>query len=202
MEIRLSNTDADTLRAAICAVLTEQRAEMPASTVGADLLLGRLPTSIQLQAGAEQSLKEEADDFEAAEYFQSLLELGYLVASADGLAEEERDALAHLVESVTNQAADYEALQVHFDDLDTMSDALGRRERLGRVAANLETKEQREEAISFAALIAIADGVLAQPEAEVLFALGEHLSFGKDAVLAVIDQVKNRIQSELERSPG
>ena len=160
---------------------------------------GRLPNAARLIHGAEESLKEHAENPPPdAEYFQSLLELGYLVASADGLAPEERAALAKLVEHATGSVVEQEALQRHFNDLDACSATLGRRERLGRVAANFEDLAAREEAISFAALIAIADGKLAQPEAQVLVELGEHFSFSETDVKAVLGQVVADIRLALE----
>jgi tellurite resistance protein len=53
-----------------------------------------------------------------ARYFQSILELGYLVASADGLAEEEKNALADLLEQVTGKVIDQGQLKLHFQDLE------------------------------------------------------------------------------------
>lgn len=160
---------------------------------------GRFPASARLIHGAQESLQEHSfNPPPDAEYFQSLLELGYLVASADGLAPEERAALAKLVEHATGSVVEEEALQRHFHDLDACSEALGRRERLGRVAANFEDLSAREEAITFAALIAIADGKLARPEAQVLVELGEHFKFSETDVQAVLAQVVAGIKLALE----
>jgi tellurite resistance protein len=179
--------------------LERQSAELPVPAGGAPVVSGRLPNTARLIHGAEESLKEHTyNPPPDAEYFQSLLELGYLVASADGLAPEERAALAKLVEHATGSVVEHAALQRHFDDLDACSEALGRRERLGRVAANFEDLSAREEAISFAALIAIADGKLARPEAEVLIELGEHFSFSQMDVKAVLGQVVAGIKLALE----
>ena len=62
----------------------------------------RLPGTEQLRAGAEAT-RGGADD-QQVRTFQSILELGYLVASADGFADEERRALAALLEQATGAA--------------------------------------------------------------------------------------------------
>ena len=76
---------------------------------------------------------------------------------------------------------------------------LGRRERLARVASNFEDLASREEAISFAALIAIADGRLAEPETNALLELGTHFSFSEGQVKALLAQVVGSIKLALER---
>ncbi len=190
---RLPDVGPERLAVAVRAVLGQQR---DSSASGAARV--RLPALDRLRAGARESVKDEADDARVAEYFQSLLELGYLVASADGLAAEERDALAHLVEQVTGSAVDYDTLQLHFEDLDATCEALGRRERLGRTAANFEDVSERAEAISFSALVAIADGALAEPEMKVLYELGGHFSLAADRVDATVEEVATAIERELD----
>jgi tellurite resistance protein len=184
--------------AAVRAVLARQSAEMPQQVVGAAALIGRLPSPAQLRTGAQQALKEEADDARAAEYFQSLLELGYLVASADGLAADERETLALLLEHATDSAIDRDGLQLHFSDLDATSAALGRSERLGRVAATIDTARAREEALSFAALVAMADGTLEPAEVQVLVELGRHFALSPEQVETVIARVADCLRQQLE----
>lgn len=193
----LPDVEPEQLRAAVRKVLTQQRAQMPDRAVDAHKLMGRLPTTDLLRQTASEAIKEEADDAQAAECFQSLLELGYLVASADGLAGEERAALAALVEYATQSTVDLDMLQLHFSDLDATCAALGRRERLQRAASTFETFQAREEAMGFATLVAIADGTLDPTEVAVLIELGEHFSFSPDQVRTVIDHVVASIKREL-----
>jgi tellurite resistance protein len=160
-------------------------------------LIGRLPAVERLKTGARESAREEATDAAAARYFQSLLELGYLVASADGLAEKERDTLARLVERVTGSAVDRAMLQLHFTELDAISEALGRAERLGRVASEFESGPERQEAISFSALVAMADGALTDTEMNVLLKLGEHFSLSEEEVRALVESVADRVEQAL-----
>jgi len=171
---------------------------MPQQVVQATALVGRLPSPAKLRAGAEQALKEEAEDARAAEYFQSLLELGYLVASADGLAAEERETLALLLEHATDSIVNRDALHLHFTDLDATSAALGRSERLGRVAANLDTERAREEALSFAALVAMADGTLEPAELQVLIELGRHFALSPEQVQTVVARVADCVRQQLQ----
>lgn len=194
----LPDVGAEQLSAAVRAVLAHQSAAMPDTSVDPNALIGRLPSSARLKAGAAESVKDDVADAAAAEYFQTLLELGYLAASADGLADEEREALALLVEHATDAAVDREVLRLHFSDLDASTEMLGRRERLARMAANLETAPARQEAISFATLVAIADGTLEKAEMDMLLELGQHFSMAAEQVQAVIDSVAANIKQELE----
>jgi tellurite resistance protein len=197
-ELDLTDVGPERLQAAVYATLGRQIAATPAPVAGRRCPVGRLPPAARLKSGAEETIKQESDDAYAAEYFQSLLELGYLVASADGLAAEEREALARLVEYASGEVVDQEALRRHFSDLDAACETLGRRERLGRVASNFQEASAKEEAMSFAALIAIADGKLAPPEARVLLELGNHFAFSEREVEAVVGQVVASLRRVLE----
>jgi hypothetical protein len=97
-------------------------------------LAKRGDVATDLQAGASRTMEGDALD-DAARRFQLFLELGYLVASADGFAEEERSSLAHLLEQVTASAVDHTVLELHFSDLAEGVEQMGRRERLARAAA-------------------------------------------------------------------
>jgi tellurite resistance protein len=189
---QLPDVGPERLALAVRAALGRQRdAAAPTRTV-------QLPALARLRAGAAESIKAEAEDARTAEYFQSLLELGYLVASADGLAVEERDALAHLVEHATGAVVSSDVLQLHFADLGATCEALGRRERLGRIAANFDQPGERSEALGFATLVAIADGALTEPERKVLVELGAHFSLSAGQVDEAIEQVAIAIERELE----
>ena len=132
----------------------------------------------------------------SARAFQTVLELGYLVASADGFADAERESLSKLLESITGAALDHATLTLHFLDLDEAVGSLGRRERLARVAADIEGAAA-EEAVSLAALIAIADGQLSASELSVLEELGEHVSLGVERVREIVDDMAQRVEAKL-----
>jgi tellurite resistance protein len=151
-----------------------------------------------LQRGAEQSVAEEPTDVQTARRFLTVLELGYLVASADGFADVERTTLARLLERVTGERVDHRALELHFRDLDDAVESFGRRERLARAAADLEGTEACEEAIGLAALIAMADGRIAAAEHQTLLDLGEHLGISHERVRALIDGMATRVEAELQ----
>lgn len=183
----LTSTDAPRLRGAVAALL----AETPSGEATGPV---RLPTAASLRAGAQAAVAG-ADD-PAARSFVSLLEVGYLVASTDGFPASERDVLADLLEHATGRAVDHAAMRVHFEDLDVGCKALGRRERLLRAAAEFEGEAAREEALSFAALVALADGTLGQLEVLALIDLGANLGMAqKDvvdrvtAIVAAVDRV-------------
>jgi len=189
--IELPAAPPERLAAAVRTVLTEQAERGPT------LVIGRLPTVEALRAGAAESVKNEPIDIDVARYFQSLLELGYLVASADGLAQSEREALALLLEGASSAVVDRDTLLLHFRDLDATTETLGRRERLARVAAGFTDPESRTEALGFAALVAMADGHLAEPELEVLHALGREFSMAPDKVDAAVAALARRIEERL-----
>ncbi len=150
----------------------------------------------RLRAGALQTVADQPDDGTAARRFQSLLEIGYLVASADGLADQEREALARLLEQLTDAVLDRAALELHFRDLDEAVAAMGRRERLGRAAADLDD-DDRDSALGFAAAIAMSDGWLGDAELAVLIELGAHMSIPADRARELVEQVVARVESRL-----
>jgi tellurite resistance protein len=154
-----------------------------------------LPSAARLHAIAEETVRTGEGD--AARCFQGLLELGYLVASADGLADAERDSLAGMLEQVTGHGIDHGAMRVHFADLDDACAALGRHERMRRAAADFESPAAREEALAFAALVALADGEIAEPEVRALVELGGCFGMNEDrvrgALAALVEAVERRI---------
>jgi tellurite resistance protein len=151
----------------------------------------------RLREGARESMAEAPSDADTARRFQNVLELGYLVASADGFHAEERTALARLLESITGAAVDHDALELHFRDLDQAVEALGRRERLARVAAELDDESAAVEAVGLAALIALSDGRLEQLELDVLVELGQHLAWTPERVRSVVEGVAGRVEAKL-----
>ena len=156
----------------------------------------RLPSLARLCQGAAAT--HASSDEAPAQYFQSILELGYLVASADGFAEQEARALAMLLEQATGSAVRRDELELHFKDLEEGCAALGRSERLRRAAADFEDAIGKTEAIGFAALVAGADGVLADAELELLAELGACFGLGRAAVQQIVNGVARDIQRALE----
>lgn len=154
-----------------------------------------LPDAAKLRAGAEAT-RRDSDEAESR-YFQSILELGYLVASADGFAEQERQALAALLEQATGEAVDRKELEVHLQDLEEACLALGRRERLRRAAADFDDSLGRNEAIGFTALVAVADGTLADAEIEALNELGACFEMSRADVEAIVLGVARDIDRAL-----
>jgi tellurite resistance protein len=186
LALDLPSTEPDRLRAAVRSAF----GTLAPSSEG-------LPTRDRLRAGAEQVQKDETSESEAARYFQALLEVGYLVASADGFADEERQALAELLEDATGRAVDQSVLKLHFQDLDQAVQMLGRHERLRRAAADFEDIGSREEALGFATLVAVADGIFAEPEAQALLELGGFMELSEQQIRGVVDRVVARIKKAL-----
>ena len=126
-------------------------------------------------------------------HFLAVLELAYLVASADGLEAAERAVIADLLEKATGRAIDHRAFDAHFYDLDAAVVMLGRRERLARTAAELDTPQTRADAIRFAALVAMADGSLREPEFAVLCEAGSYFDWANERVRALVDDAVARV---------
>jgi tellurite resistance protein len=185
--VDLTRWDPSRLRAAVVALMDDA----PAA------LSGHLPSVTHLKEGAAATLNE--GDMAESAYFQSMLELGYLVASADGFAEEERHALAELLSRVTGSAVEIDVLELHLKDLDDACAMLGRRERLRRAAEDFGDGPTRHEALGFAALVAIADGMLAEPEAGALSELGGFFGMSADEIASTVDDVLQRLNTQLNR---
>ena len=128
--------------------------------------------------------------------FMAVLELGYLAASADGLDAREREAIATTLERVTGIGYDHDAFAEHFADLDAAVEALGRRERLARTAAEFDSDESRADAIQFAALVAMADGALQAPELEVLNEAGHHFAWSQERIHGLVTEAAARVRGE------
>ena len=192
-QIDLPDVDPARLKAAVRAAMEQQTEEMATPSVAPGVLKVKLPSLERLRVGAQEA-QADGDPSELARYFQALVELGYLVAAADGLADEERQVLAELVEHATGKAVDQPALKLHFQDLEEGVGMLGRKERMQRAAAEFEDHVSRCEAISFAALVAVADGKLGAAEARALLELGEIFGLSEGEVRAVLGQVVQSIR--------
>ena len=125
--------------------------------------------------------------------FLAALELAYLAASADGLDEAEREALATVLSAATGSRIDRDTFQSHFYDLDAAVEILGRRERLARTAADFATDDTRADAIKFATLVAMADGRLHDAERGVLLEAGEHFAWNAERIDALIGDATVRV---------
>jgi tellurite resistance protein len=157
-----------------------------------------LPSASRLHESAHAAV--QGDEGAEAAYFQAILEIAYLVASADGFAAEERQALAELIEQLTGKAVDQATLELHFRDLDEACEQLGRRERLRRAAAEIEDGVNRAEAMGFAVLVGVADGRLAEPELRALGELGSVLGLADREVEVIVDRVIDAVKAELGRA--
>lgn len=185
-QVDLSRFGAERLRGAVEAAISGATA-------------GTLPTTARLVQGAKATIESTGDEIsDVSTYFVSILEIAYLVASADGFADEERVALSDLLERITGRAVGHDLLEVHFKDLDDACAMLGRRERLRRAAEDFVEGAFRTEALGFAAIVAMADGKLAEPEINALIEVGGYLGFSKDQVAELVQGVVSRLRAELE----
>lgn len=149
----------------------------------------------RLKSGARAVTNEV--DSTPARYFQALLEVSYLVASADGFADEERDALARMLEHATSRAVTHDVLELHFRDLDESAALLGRAERLLRAASDFEEESSKLDALRFAALVALSDGRLGEPEVTALYDLARGLALGEAQATGALEPLVRELEQAL-----
>ncbi len=175
------DVDADRLLAALCAAVT-----------------GDGPRQARLRTGARECVVAEPSDLTAAHWFQSLVELAYLVASADGFSAEERRSLALLIERATSSTVDHELLERHLGELEVQTEVLGRHQRIARAAAEVSSQPSVDDALAFAALVAMADGRLAGPERATLLEIAGHLEIEPAQVDALVDVLVADVEARLQ----
>lgn len=179
--VAFPDVDPERLLEALCAAVT-----------------GDGPRAVRLRTSASQCLVDEPSDVAAARWFQSLVELAYLVASADGFSDHERESLAHLIERATGRTVDHELLVLHLRELEVQTEVLGRHERFARAAAEVRDQPSVDDALAFAALVAMADGTMAKPEKDALLELARHLEIDplqvESLIEVLVEDVKGRLQ--------
>ncbi|MCA9632506.1 MAG: TerB family tellurite resistance protein [Myxococcales bacterium] len=162
-----------------------------AAPAGVRSVSGRLPSLGHLREG-QDALRRDPDSVDARSQ-RALLECALVVASADRLTAEEQSALESLFEHVLGDPAVGELVETLRAELDGRSIE----DNLSRIAAELSGFEQRERALSFAALAAIADRELAEPEADRLLDLGARFGFGVGEVQRLVDRVAKALRQAL-----
>ncbi|HHH27515.1 MAG TPA: hypothetical protein ENK57_04075 [Polyangiaceae bacterium] len=189
----LPDCDAATLAHAVRAMVEKQAGEVATPTVGPRALLARLPRIDRMEQGAEQLFSSippaSREDEAAGKYFSAIIEACYLVAAADGLAEEEGGAVRELILIATGESLIEQRATELFDSYGKLLEEHGLEARLDAVAERLDDFLAREECMGFAALVAVADGELAEREVVVLMALASRFDFSVGEVQAVVQQV-------------
>lgn len=180
--------------AAVRTLIEQQARDAAAPSVGPLSLSGRIPKLSALESGAAQSSEQAS----VAQYFLGMLEAAFLVAAIDGgVSEAERAALGDLIAQVTNDPDGAKGLSALFDRFGADLTREGMPERLRAVAAHFEDFMAREEALSFATLIALADGSISRKEARGLIELAEHLGYSVGEVQALLDSIATSLKQEL-----
>lgn len=151
----------------------------------------------RLQAGAAQAVTATPTDLDAVNWFQSLVELGWLVSSADGFDDSERTALAALLELLTAEVVDREMLELHLAELASQVEIMGRTQRLARAAQELADQAASDDAVAFAALVAMSDGHLGAAELDELVQLGGFLAIPPERVRALVLALGREVEAQL-----
>lgn len=178
--VALPDVAADRLLDALCATVT-----------------GDGPRAARLRTSARQCVVDEPSDLAAARWFQSLVELAYLVASADGFSPEERASLAVLIERATMETVDHGLLEQQLVDLEAQTEVMGRHQRIARAAAEVKDQPSVDDALAFAALVAMADGRMAGPEQAALLEIAAHLDIERGQVEALIGVLVEDVEGRL-----
>jgi tellurite resistance protein len=175
------------MRSAIATVLGAESGDHPLS----EQLCRQLPSAQQLRASAVED--------PGARFFLASLEAAYLVAAADGVDGPERAALGELVGAITGLDLQPEVLADHFATFDAAAKASSRAARVEGVAARLPDFVEREQALGFAAIVAMADQHFARKEARALIELGEAFGFSVGEVQALLDSLVGSIRQALPK---
>jgi hypothetical protein len=181
--------DANTLAEAVRRLVGRQVDGASTSSVPPRSLSARLPAKDLLGRGAAQLAAKQADDEEAARYFRAIVEICCLVAAADGVADEERAAVAELIACASGEAFEPDKAAALFTGFADLLAAEGLEKRLDAVVEQLDGFLAREEAMSFAALVAVADRALGDRELAVLVAFGKRCGFSFGEVQQLIHEV-------------
>lgn len=188
----LPECDRDVLEVAVRRVIEKQATEVAAPSVGPRALMSRLPR-INTDSGAEDLFStippSSQSDVEAGRYFGAIVETCYLVSTIDGLAGEERGAVSALVGFATGDLISGKTADGLFAAYADLVKEQGLEARLDSVAERLDDFVAREEAMSFAALVAVADRELASKEQVILMALAKRFEFSRGEVQAIVNQV-------------
>jgi tellurite resistance protein len=196
----LEGVDANALAVAVGRVIQQQTRDAAAPSIGPRTLSGRLPSVASLDAGATSFVRASSEDAGAARHFLALLEAAYLVAVSDGVAAAERSAFAGLLAQATANRATAETLASILSEFDSALEREGRAARLADVAARFSDFVAREEALSFATLVTVADGAISRKEARGLIELSEALGFSIGELQLVLEQVGGALKAALTGS--
>ncbi len=188
--VALREADPDQLARAVLAVMTAEPTRARRLHDGA-------------RASIEEALAAAAEEAAAsARWFQALVELGWLVASADGFDPAERRSMATLLAAVTGEAVDHALLEQHLAELAEQVEIMGRSQRLARAAAELGDLvaaglAASDDAVTFATLVCLADGRLEAAEHAALVELGGWLALDAAAVRARIAALATEVEARL-----
>jgi tellurite resistance protein len=140
---------------------------------------------------------QHTGDAEATRHFLGMLEAAYLVAATDGTSEIERAALGELIAQVTGQA-DRDAVAAALARFDEEIARDGLPARMAAVAARFEDFMAREDALTFAGIIALSDGALSRKELRGLIELAEHMGYSVGEVQAILDAIAANLRQALD----
>lgn len=155
----------------------------------------KLPQPTELPTGEELAHPPSHQDTRVDRAL-ALLEGAYLVAASDGLEPSERDALGVLIARVLGENKT-DAVTVMLESFDALLAKEGMAARVESLSQRFVDRGERESALGFATLLALADRRLASAEEQALIALGAALGFSGIEVQMVVHKVALRLEDAL-----
>jgi tellurite resistance protein len=193
----LIGVEPERLRGAVKAVVAQQVRDVAAPSLGPMDLEG---TVAPRRFTAEPSLGANPDEVAAARHFVALMEAAYLVATSDGMSDAERQTLVDLIAYLTGDSTSPTVVTQMMAGFQALLDREGLSARLQHVAAQFDDFMAREEALSFAALVLIADGSISRKEVRGLIELAEVLGYSVGEAQAAIELVARSVAGQLKGS--
>lgn len=130
-------------------------------------------------------------DPRAAALFESLVEASYLVASADGvLDDDEREAFAQVVIEACGGAVDETQVLNLLRDLRDQLEEDGLDKRIAELSRAVVKQEHQLEVLRIAGLLAHVSGGVSHVEQKVLTKLAEAFQLGEAGVNSALDAVR------------
>jgi tellurite resistance protein len=149
----------------------------------------------------ESTVPTGFDPFAAA-LFESIVEGAYLVATADGVFdEEERRTFERIVTASCGGAVPPKHVADLVADLADQLDEDGLDRRIQRLAEGVQRREHALEVLRIATLIAQSSEDVSQVERDVLSKIAAACNLGEGAVDAAMDEVREAVRASLSPVP-
>jgi tellurite resistance protein len=143
----------------------------------------------------ESTVPTGFDPFAAA-LFESIIEAAYLVATVDGVFdEEERRTFERIVTAACGGAVPQSHVAALVSDLSDQLEEDGLDRRIARLAEGVKSEEQAREVLRIAGLVAFASDDVSDVERDALRKIASACDLGEGAVDAALVEVRDSLRS-------